>query len=284
MEVAAPQKFSVNQFTKAILQHRKAICIYSFLFVMAAIAIGAISLVNAGSGFFFWLIRVFQLVAFLGLGWLNTFLLYKYLPVLNRFSFAGGLVYPLLLSLVIGIVLMLFNAFTKNTDVTIAYMGSCAFLLPFTIAQSWLFFKNIPKKVSISTYNAKIDNHQPPVALPRYRKVQISIAKKYADNSEEVFPVTVPEDMPFSRFFNGFILGQNNNPQSAIEYMDEHEQPFGWEFYVQSNNRAVMQRIVPGLSLNQNKVKEYTGIIARRVKAEEAAPGKFIMYVSSPSN
>lgn len=300
MEIAASQKSSSSGFIKALLLNRKLVLGDVLLFTIIAISIGSISILNTPSGLLFWLMRGVQVLAFFGAGWLNTFLLNKRSGFFRPFSFELSL-YSFFLAAIICVALLLFYWVTDSGNLRMACASPCAFLLPFTIQQAWYFFKNIPLEQpgvspTLTAYFVKnITPNRPvvmqkPVAagqiqdkpIPTEITVQIQIAKKTDSSEESLFSVTAPGDMPFSKLFNSFIREQNKNNPQNIECLNDFQQPFAWEFYTKNSNSVIIRRLEPQTSVYDNHLNESLLVIAKRVKPEEATPGKFIMYVSIP--
>ena len=171
----------------------------------------------------------------------------------------------LLLALQIMVALGLYYLFTDHS-LRMAAASTCIFLLPFTIANAWAVFSEIPERRYKYWSFPLQQPEKRTMPLVNRMPVRLRMKRRYADGTAEVFFTTVPVRIQLGLLFYYFLLDNKDGP--AIEYRDETEQPYEWEFYVHSAAGIVKKHLDPGLTLSENAVGANATIIARRIKGK----------------
>lgn len=90
--------------------------------------------------------------------------------------------------------------------------------------------------------------------------IQLSVS---VDNPEEIFITSASLIINLGDLFNHFINQKFRSKKVSIDISDNEQQPYIWKFYT----RLLLgnKELNPHISLQQNKIKERSIIIARRI-------------------
>ncbi len=257
---------SFPNFLQTLLQYRKLVLTHITIIMLIA-ALTAVFTINDFLEVPILWVKAVQVIVFLISGGLYTLLYQTQLPGLNGNGLTGSLFFSFLLSLVICVVLFIFYFFTDRSLLLMAFASSSAFLLPPVLTRSWHYFTHIPGKQYIIWYNPETDiDTRVPIYLNSINiRLQLSLAS--SDIGETTFNLTVPGQTRVGKVFNQFVLVQNKKDGAKIEILDKNRYPYGWQFFLKTNKGLSERRIDPHQSLRENRIKENSTIIARRVKA-----------------
>jgi hypothetical protein len=222
-----------------------------------------LSIINYNSNTYYWSAKTLQLLAFGGLGILHIYFLKKRLLLNSEFSFKNLGVTLQLFGFVFIVLFILYFLLAKNMLLMSLY-SSCAFLLPSIIFHSWLIFENFPEKQYKVWNNFENVSNTGVTIYLNSISVNIKFTRKYFDINEEVFAATLPMHQPFGKLFNRFLV--NLNEEEPVEFLDEKQTFYGWIFFAESIGGYGKRYIDPDLSLEENKIKENSTIVAKRVK------------------
>lgn len=205
----------------------------------------------------------------LGLGMLNTFCLYKFLPWSSRTSFWG----PLLITL------------------AVAALGSALLLLAFELsgmkhfhfillsAVSWfvvpLFFINavehygiIPERqFKIWAYPVAEQVADPTDAeMASPLVISFEFRKRVNDPSITIFRAKAPKDITFGKLFYFFINDYNSrHPEGCIEFVSDGTLPHPWVFHFRKKWFSAARYLDPDETVYHNHVKENSVIVCQRI-------------------
>ena len=82
---------------------------------------------------------------------------------------------------------------------------------------------------------------------------------------EEVFASSAPLEMKLGDFFNHFVHTKKRNRKPDIDMTNEEKDFYGWKFFTKGFLKFTMRELDPTASMQKNKLKEASIIIARRV-------------------
>lgn len=257
-----------DNFSKLLWKNRKIAAVNTLFFILLSIFIATVPAIQVTAYISFG-IKAFQLLAFLGLGMLNTYLLNKYQRFLNMNFYKEKLLYTLLLASLIFFILFLFYYVINENILIMAYASSSSFLLPIIIHQAWSFYKSIPEKqYKLWYYPEELAD----VQVPKFRNgisVQFKVPRKYYDVEEALIAAKAPEPMILSKRFLLVVFEQNKESDTVIEYLDNNKKPFGWKFYLLLYGGLIKKRLDPDLSFMQNNIPKNAVIIVKREKSDD---------------
>lgn len=198
-----------------------------------------------------------------------VFFLYTKLNFLNNQNPGSGFWYSCIVSagvFLVTYIIRLIKAEEDNSIVTCLFY-SCLFLLPYTIYQTWLYYKNILGVNIRKVWYLPALSSQVPTATVFLNSIRIKIKIAPTQGAaERIYETTVPGRLSLGNMFSHFVYDVEKNAGESFELKDEENHMYGWQFMTTSffgiNRRAVDAE----LSLNENKIKSNTVIFARRVK------------------
>ena len=212
---------------------------------------------------------ILQWVAFGLLGAVHVYYLHRRLASLRKerllfsplgWTVTGGLAAEIFLLLTV------VYWCTDGDRFALAGVSCCAFLLPFVVAGAWENFNAIPEKEYRIWFNPeKMDQFS--LTQTWQLPVRLKVRRKYFDLREELFPLTVPARWKLGRFFHQFVLEEESKGAPAFEKEDEAKTPYGWQFYSADFGGIVRKYLDPQRTLEENRVKKNSVIVARRVRA-----------------
>lgn len=164
---------------------------------------------------------------------------------------------------------------TPGDRFELAGVSCTGFLLPFMVLGAWESFCGIPESEYRIWFNPeKMDQFA--LTQTWQLPVRLKVRRKYFDLREELFPLTVPARWKLGRFFHHFILDEERNGAKTFEKEDDAKNPYGWQFYCADFGGVVRKYLDPQRTLEENRVRKNSIIVARRVKAA-SIPDKQIL-------
>ena len=213
---------------------------------------------------------VLQWIAFLALGGGHVFLFRRRLESLQKenllFSPLGWTV-TVALALEIVLLLTLLYWVLPGDRFVLSGVSCCAFLLAYIVGGAWEAFYAIPERQYKIWFNPE---RMDPFTLAQAGKlpVRLKVRRRYFDIREELFPLTVPARLKVGRLFYHFILDEEKKGAPAIEKEDEDRNAYGWQFYSEDLGGIIRKFLDPQRTLQENKVRKNSIIVARRVRVE----------------
>jgi|GEM_PF-2065969 len=254
--------FPIGAFLQKLKQNRESITVYVGGFLLMTAVFGSLNIMRTNSGD---LLRFIQLLAFFGMGYIQTtFLQSENFSFLSRKYFFEHLLYVLFMSFCICVFLLVIYLVT-NSDVRAAFGSTFAFLFPFLIAVTWFFYKHIPKNEQLIWTESEAIPDELALYFRNKIPVRFHVSRSYFDMKEVQFPVTVSSWVKLGLLFQEFIAEQNKNEAALIEMRDENQNLYGWEFYAESLNGLISRQIDPRLNVRENKIFQHSIIVARRI-------------------
>ena len=254
-----------NQGTSYFLQ-LKDISGYLFLFVLAAIVLGSLSVFSGDADTIFWLVKSLQLLAFLCLGTAHTKMVEKGLPFLDD-KFQSRLSFSAVVTGSICVILLIWYAFTNSSMLFMALASSCAFFIPYTIRQLWNVYKKIPETRSMAWYGFTNKLDQPDIVYLSSIPVTFKLAVSQDDDTAMSFSIKAPLHMELSKLFNLFVLAAEKNYDIRIDSADENNRFYGWQFFAEYLKGLLNVQINPNISVGDNKDIKPDGVIfVKRVR------------------
>lgn len=257
---------TINSYESLEKGRYKFPAVNAIKYIVISAVLGCLSIINYNSNIFFWLGKIIQLLAFAAVGILYLRSTEQHFLISNTVFLLKKLLASLLLSSFIFIVLLLLYVFLSHSMFIMALASSCAFLLPSIIFNAWLLFSSFPQKHYKIWYNFENIRDERVSIFLNSIPLNIKLTLKYFDVEEEIFFATLPGHVTFGKLFNQFLVNQSTN--DTIEILDERQNPYGWVFFVESIKGYAKRYIDPELTLRENKVKENTTIVAKRVKKQ----------------
>jgi uncharacterized membrane protein YqjE len=176
-----------------------------------------------------------------------------------------GWTVTLIPAIVFSLLLLLLYAITDVDRWPLAAASCCAFLLPYMVAGAWETLYAIPPGEYKVWFNPeKMDPFS--LSQMRYLPVRLKVRRQYFDIREELFPLMAPARWKVGRFFHHFMLDEEGKGAKAFEKQDEANNPYGWQFYSTDFGGIIRKFLDPQRTLEENKVKKNSVIVARRVK------------------
>jgi hypothetical protein len=260
-----PQQFTFDYFRVSLLQNWKKAAAYAALFILPALALSGIVVAAVRFHFFSWPVAALQLLAFLGAGILNVYLLHNESRFFKPAFFLEGVWYSFLLATLMCVVLVLFYVVTQTRMETMAIAGCCMFLLPCIALQTWFAWQSISGKEYKVWYNPdELAPHL--VAASNTRQaVRIKIAPDKLKKNKRITAMSAHAKLKLGRVFHHFLAEQNVNAETCIDAIDKNLHPFGWVFHEEMLGGLFRRHLDPYLSLQENNVKGNATIVVTRV-------------------
>ncbi|HEX4849347.1 MAG TPA: TssN family type VI secretion system protein, partial [Puia sp.] len=212
MKTSEQQAFSFLSFIDRLRKNRKLIGSYAAGFILVGVVFGSLTLMHTS---IFILLRFIQLIAFATMGWIHVRAI-QHASFLTRNFYQEYLISTLLLGAAIFVILQ-FIYLATGTNTLMALASACVFVLPFTLSQTWFFYKHIPNKEDL-VWNNSVSSPDPQALLFRNLvEVRFQLALKYFDMQEIVFPVKVSSWIKLGSLFHQLILDQTMDNKSQIE-------------------------------------------------------------------
>jgi hypothetical protein len=204
-------------------------------------------------------LRSVYLLSFLILGIFELIFIEKLLLSLSLK--AKLLIIALLSTIIVGVLLFLVRDAKYNVNLYL--ISCCAFLLPSILYHSWLF------------YNAMLNNeYKTWYIINTNEEERLSIFLNSLSINFRLFPsplgavetffLTLPAYVPLGRLFNQFVITNNRNEGTLIEWMDEDKNIYGWIFYIKEYSGTSVRYLDPEKTLRENNIKDNAIIIAER--------------------
>jgi hypothetical protein len=260
-----PQQFTFDYFKASLLQNWKRAAMYAALFILPALALSGIVVAAVRFHFFSWPVTALELLAFLGAGILNVYLLHHESRLFKPSFFLEGVWYSFLLAALMCVVLVLFYVITKTPMEGMAIAGCCMFLLPCIAIQTWFARQSISGKEYKVWYNP--DELAPHLVAASNTKqaIRIKIAPRKYETKTRITSISAYAKLKLGRLFHHFLAEQNVHTATFIDAIDKNLHPFGWVFYEEMLGGLFRRHLDPYLSLQENNVKENATIVITRV-------------------
>lgn len=195
-----------------------------------------------------------------------------FLPDLESKPYKFELIFTLIL-FIIGMALFSL-VFNLCSDLQYGLWASTC-IIPFLFVS--LFRKTYRVYLDIPLEIYKIWESSDEKSIPDYSSIEaselmvvdIEFSKKIADTDPIHISVKAADTMIFGYWFQRCMNDYNRKyPMSRISYYD-HENPYGWIFYMKPSFFKPRRYIDPDLSFEDNRIKGGYTIIAKRVRKEE---------------
>ena len=215
----------------------------------------------------FLLMQLFILV----LGILHAYLLYRLLPWTGKNKFTWEFLFTTATAVLGSIVFLLVYLFLLKGN-TLQYVLLSAltwFFVPFFFMQGFNRYLAIPaRQFRKWVYPAGKDIADPlDSELVSLLVVSFVFHKKMNDPEITTFRAKAPAHMVFGRLFYYFINDYNErHREGPIEYLDPNDIPQGWVFHHKPNWLGRKRYIDPDQIITDNRIKENSVIICRRIK------------------
>ncbi|RFM25604.1 TssN family type VI secretion system protein [Deminuibacter soli] len=215
-----------------------------------------------------WGFLLCQLI-YLLLGALAVYLLSKHNP--DAVERQKGMTFFMgLIACLLGIFLFQlgFNYFNELRYGYLAATSVLVFMLPLVFWWSYMAMIAIPSEIyhvwyyPRETYHIDMDH----LDFDRLKVLELELYKTAEDATPLKVKVKAPPNMAFGIWFKKFIDDYNQKfPASSIRYASVAEGSYGWIFYLKPSFFKRKSFVDPGLSIEQNEIREKYTIFARRV-------------------
>ena len=208
-------------------------------------------------------------IAFLGLGVLHTWLLYKVLLWSRKPYFFAETLFTLLITLLGGtaFVLVFYLLHTSGYNGPLA-SAVLAFLLPYLVHKTYCLGQEIPAPL-FKTWQYSPNHTVPEADLHNSIRVQFRIAKNMYEGRYSKFTIRAPMGMVFGDLFYTFLRDYNqSHPEGQIQ-PDNTETPFSWMFYIKPAWWQSRKVIDPDLTVKSNNVEDNALINAKRISLQD---------------
>lgn len=255
-----------NQVTTYFFE-QKNVGGYLIMYVVAALILSCLSVINFSSDVMFWLMKVVQLIVFTGLGILHNAMLEKDTVSIED-KFPGKIFFSTVLTCLICAALLLFYLLINRSVLFMALASSCAFFLPFTLLQSWRALEKIPDS-ELPVWHGFDENVEwPDTVYLSNLPITFRLTETQSDMVAVSFSIKAPLHMELSKLFNLFVLAAEKNYNIHIQFVDENNRFFGWQFFAESLKGLLNIQLDPGVSIGNNrKIRPDTVIYVKRVQA-----------------
>lgn len=210
------------------------------------------------------------MVAFLLLGILNAVIVERHFFFSTDDDTPRSSNLPLIICILAPSVLAIYFYFYVENFLIVSLIYASAILLPLIITTAWHLFVDIPHRKFDAWLNGEDDHDDKASIYINSITLNIKVSNKYFDLNEESNSVTLPGHVSFGKLFSRFI--NNRSEIELYELKDENDNPYGWEFFIESIGGLFKHYIDPNLTLRENKIKQNATIVARRIKLMEDYP------------
>ena len=202
------------------------------------------------------------------IGILHTWLFEKIIPLENKNS--GKILFTMALCFFgYGLAILVFMIYFKSPFPKFYLLPAFFFIAPTFVAIAFDNFVRIPLKVhkawafpAPGTLPDPTDNE---MADPIIVNFEIS---KQPDDSRTVFKAKAPKAMDLGRLFYFFVMDYNSrHPNHPILITDSQNNTSQWLFYQSPNIVAGKKHLDPEMSIADNKIKENSFIICKRINS-----------------
>ena len=244
---------NMGQLTEKMTASKKAFLFLIAVLFAACVGMGSFSLFIA-IPFGSWL----QLIGLLALGTVYAVLSHrKFVEHIPPSHFVKAVYISLALFLAFGVVYF----FHEKFDFLDVFALSCAFLLPSTIAESWLAFNSITKSEKDIWYYAKDVPAPSNIRYIENTKVKLKV---FVDEAKAIDLVTsLPTTLELQLAIYYVIQSENPFNEGEGLFFKSNDQPYGWVFY--TKKLFSKNYFIPDATIFENHIKPYTVIYAERV-------------------
>ncbi len=238
---------------------------YFLFFILIALAVSSLSVINYRSETVLLTVRLIQLAIFVFLGIVHSDLLEKR-PLFTHHSTKEKFYLSFVLTLIIYGALLLFYFIIKSDMQHIALASSCAFLLPYMIVQAWNYFLLIQESESMIWNGYKDFAENTEIVYLNTILINIRLSKKYQAKEASSFLINTPLTLELGKLFNSFLILEMKDGNIEIDCIGPNNKPFGWKFFAVSFGGLYKRILDPEKSLQNNgSDKKNTTILAKRV-------------------
>lgn len=153
-------------------------------------------------------------------------------------------------------------------------MAVIPFLLPFFFWQSYRAWLAVPpREYKLWYYNSLAPSPDlSRLDLNHFMVVHFWMTRRLGEDLYHDFSSKAPYQMRFSDLFSIFLTDYNKlKPDQALQYVDEHGQPFGWLFYAKQPWWRRRHYYDPDRTFQDNFLRQGSIIVAQRVPAPASA-------------
>ena len=205
---------------------------------------------------------------YLFLGTLFSILLTTKLRFLYRYGYNPVVAYTTIVFVLVVAAIGVSSFVKSGLSFPTIIFYSCLFILPFTILQTWLYYKTVatPRKFKIwylpppeSIVSVTVFLNSIPV------KIHLSIIPGEPEN---VYEAVIPGRLTVGEMFSFFLKDKEETEGQQYPFGYILKSNYGWQFFTTSLAGLGMRQLDPDESLIDNGIKEKATIIIRRVQAQ----------------
>lgn len=238
---------------------------YLFLFILIALPVSSLSIINNKSETVFLAVRLIQLVIFVFLGIVHSDLMEKR-RLFTQYAIKEKFYFSFVLTLLIYGVLLLFYFIVKSNMQRMAVASSCAFLLPYMIVQAWNYFVLLQENKLMVWNGYKPFAENPNIVYLNTILINIRLSRKHQVKEESSFLINTPLNLQLGKLFNSFLYIEMKEGNVDIDLIGKNNTPYGWKFYAVTFGGLYKRMLDPEKSLQDNgNIKRNTTILAKRM-------------------
>ncbi len=202
-------------------------------------------------------------------GLVHVFIFKRILPWTRKVAFIWRFLFTINIGF-FGIFFLLIAYRIIGYHITSFFILSSVFwlLIPFFFVEAIEKYFEIPDKIYKKWYFPTDKKISEPTDNELESPVIVSfkLKKKEGDPEPTEFRVKAPLKMQYGRLFYFFITDYNDrNPQEAIDFLNDQNEPSVWVFYHKSGNFQSRIYIDPESSIENNRIKENSIIDCIRI-------------------
>jgi type VI secretion system TssN-like protein len=265
-------KTIIHEFIQVLSENRKINLRYILILVPAAICLGAICFIGAGTDAGL-PAKIFQLLLFVTAGCLHLYFLNQKITLFWLRFLREEILYTVFTGLLIFISLLVFYMIAGKGMLIMSAASSGAFVLPHIVFHSWFLYSSIPEEkfdVWIRPLKPSRDDEND-IIFMEHITIQLKVARKYFGAQEQVFVRKVAEGSKLGELFFAILHEENGDTKTPIEYYDRNHNLFGWVFYARKRIGKIVKhrRLDPELTLSENRLHQNSMIFIKRIRQEK---------------
>lgn len=248
--------------TPLVRHNIRPFLIYAFIFIILLSASGLLKHINVDNIEWYYILA--STLAF-GCGFIHVKLMYKifYTGVLQNFR-TGLLLTSSLVLISIILTFVLYFILKLNLNFLSFQL---AFVLPFLIEQTYIFFLKIPFD-EYKLWYYPLNKHIPIIDIINSSEAEVLkfvLSKNPESVTQTSFTLDIPVDIPVGQLFYNLIIKYNEtNLLNPIQYVNENNETYGWLFFIRKDGSKKKHFIDPDLSFSKNNINSNEIIYAGR--------------------
>jgi hypothetical protein len=210
-----------------------------------------------------------SLILILGIS--HSILLHSLLPWASKNKFAWEFLFSIAIAFFGAFIFLLVYNFLLKVHVLqfVMLTGFIWFLVPFFFIKAFNQYCMIPERLFRKWYYPVGKEPSDPLDSELVSLLVISFVfhKKLNDPEITTFRAKAPSHMVFGRLFYYFLNDYNErHKEGPIEFLDSEQHPYGWVFHHKTNWFGRKRYIDPDQIIIDNRIKENSVIICKRIK------------------